>query len=203
MARRLNTFEASAVAPTTVESRRRVDRSTARALAAAIASLVIATLVVSGSTQALHPEGTASSNELQAGSITLVDDDLGRSLVELDNMAPGRPSQQCISVGYAGTVLPVSLTLSATSQGDIAEYVLVTIERGSAASFGSCDGFLADGAAAFSGRVGDLVVGEPVPVGTMRNEGQSISFRFTFDLADEAAAEGRAGSVDFVWEAVP
>jgi hypothetical protein len=202
MARPLAQFLQATASPVEAESRRRLDQSTARALAAAVAALAIATIVVGQSSRALNPEGTAAANSFESGTVALVDDDEGRSLVDLDNMAPGRPSERCITVTYAGTILPVDVTIAAETTGDVAPYLLVEVERGSAGRYGDCAAFVAD-ESIFDGRMSDLAWGDPLAVGTLRNEGDEVSFRFTFDLADEADAAGRSGSVDFVWEAVP
>lgn len=200
MARSLSDFHDAPGAPT--ESvRQRIDRSTARALGAAVASLAVATFVVSTSTSALDPGGTVAGNSFESGTVELSDDDGGRSLVRLDRMAPGRAVEECITITYDGTVLPVEVTLAARIDGDIASYVLATIERGAGGEYGSCAGFEPD-ERVFAGRLADLGEGT-VPLLLVRNEGESVSFRFRFELADESDAAGRSGSVDFVWEAVP
>ncbi|MFN8024160.1 MAG: hypothetical protein U0Q03_21705 [Acidimicrobiales bacterium] len=201
MARSLAHFVVDPEAAVATASRRRLDRATVRALASALAALAIATVVVTESTSALHPEGTASSNDLQAGTITLVDDDEGRSLVDLPAMAPGRPVERCITITYAGSVLPARMSLSAELTGDIGDFVSVHVERGSSGGFESCDGFesaevLHDGTLAG-------FADQPFEVGTFRQEGETTTFRFVFDLVDDAAAQGRSGTVGFVWEATP
>jgi hypothetical protein len=202
MARRLDTFDVSRADRVGGELRRRSDRSTARALAAAISALAIATVVVSQSTSALDPEGTVSAGRFDSGTIELLDDDRGRSLVDVTNMAPGRPVEACITVTYAGTILPVDVSLSAETTGDVGTYLDARVERGRAAGFDSCDGFVSDGTI-FDGSVGVLAEGSGVDAGVLRSDGESIAFRFTFDLVDEADAAGRAGSLDLVWQAVP
>ena len=201
MARSLREYDTCGVEPEET-ARERIDRTTARALAAAVASLAVATFVVGTSTNALDPGGTVAGSSLESGTVSLRDDDGGRSLVQLENMAPRRPVERCITVTYDGTVLPVDVTLTARTDGDIADYVLATIERGDAGGYDSCDEFEPT-EQVFSGRLGDIAEGEPLGLGAMRYQGEDISFRFTFELADEADAAGRSGSVDFVWEAVP
>lgn len=205
MSRALEEFRLDDTGAVETASRRRLDRATARALASAVAALAIATIVVSESSSALDPRGTASGNEFSTGSIALVDDDEGRALVTLENMVPGRPVERCITITYAGTVLPVDLTLAAGTSGDVAPFVQVRAERGdtgSAGAYGSCDGFVAADTV-FEGSMEDLADRPPVAAGSLHSESEQAVFRFTFDLDDLDAAEGRAGSVDFVWEAVP
>ena len=201
MARPLSRFDDRVSAPADT-ARERIDRTTARALAAAVASLAVATFVVGTSTNALDPGGTVAGNSFESGTVSLRDDDGGRSLVQLENMAPRRPIERCITITYDGTVLPVDVTLAARTDGDIADFVVANIERGTAGGYDSCDEFEAS-EHVYEGRLGDLADGLPIALGAMRFQGESIAFRFTFELADEAAAAGRSGSIDFVWEAVP
>lgn len=202
MARSLHTFEAVDDVDVSREIRHRSDRSTARALAAAIAALAITTVVISYSTSALDPQGTVTANRFDSGTIELIDDDEGRALVDIANMAPGRPTEACITVTYAGSVLPVDVRLSAGATGDVAEYLDVVVERGRPGEFGTCDGFIAEDEV-YAGNVRDLVEGSGVQVGVIRTERASIGFKFTFELVDRAEAAGRAGSLDVVWEATP
>lgn len=180
----------------------RLDRAAARAFAAAISSLIIATLVVSQSADALDPEGTVAGNSFEAGTIALTDDDQGRSLLSLTDMAPDRPTERCINVVYEGTILPADISLAATTTGVLADFLAVDIEAGSGGGFETCDGF-APGETIYEGTVGDLAAAEPMLVAIARNVGDEISFRFRFVLLDDARAVGQSASLDFVWEAVP
>lgn len=200
MARDLTAFEEAAASSATTNRRRRTDRSTAQALAAALSALAVATLVVNSSSSALDQSGTAVSSDIETGTITLSDDDGGRSLVDLQAMAPGRPKSECINIAYTGTVLPVDVTLAVETFGDIADYVDMTVERGVSGGFGACDLFQSVEVVSQS-RLAELSDG--VEVGQFSNEGDSMTFRVTFELIDSAAAAGRAGTVDFVWEALP
>ncbi len=201
MAQDLSTYEGFDQDDAAQKLRGRVDRSTAQAVAAAVAALAVATLVVGASTHALVTEGTGNSLDLQSGTIMLVDDDEGHSLVDLGNMAPGRPVTECINIAYTGSVLPVALTMVADTEGDIAEFIEIDVETGSNGGFGSCDGFQSDDTI-FNGRL-DALDEEGLDLGEIRSDNEKISFRFTFDLADTAEAAGRSGTASFVWEAVP
>lgn len=201
MAQDLFTYDDAEIEATEEKVRQRVDRSTASAVAAAVAALAVATLVVSTSSRALVSVSASNGTDLKAGTITITDDDRGRSLVDLGNMAPGRPVTQCINIAYTGSILPVELTMTTEVEGDIAEFVDVDVETGFDGGFGACDGFRSDGSI-FDGRL-DAMVEPDLSLGDIRIDGEQRSFRFTFDLADDAAAAGRSGTVDFVWEAEP
>lgn len=180
----------------------RIDRAAARAFAAAVSALLISTFVVSQSTGAIDPDGTVAGNSVAAGTVSLTDDDGGRSLVNLDAMSPDQPVEECITVTYGGTILPVGLTLDTQTVGDLEPYLAVSIERGSGGSFGECDDFEAS-EQIFSGSLKELDERGAMPLGSIYNSGAVNSFRFEFVLANEAEAVGRQSSIDFVWEAAP
>ncbi len=181
---------------------RRLDRSAARAIAAAISSLLITTLVVSSSVSALEPDGTIAGSTVQAGTISLVDDDEGRSLVNLSNMAPGRPVVECIRVEYTGSILPVDLSVAATADGPLAEFLWVEAELGIGGGFGSCDGFQPE-RVVMSDTLGDIADRDALTVASFVNTGDDVVFRFRFEILDDGRAVGAATAADFVWEVVP
>lgn len=180
----------------------RVDRSAARAFAAAVSALLISTFVVSQSSAAIDPDGTVAGNSVTAGTVELTDDDQGRSLVNLEALAPARPVEECIEVSYDGTILPVELTLDTQTIGDLGPYLGVIVERGVGGSFDDCDQFDAE-EQVFAGTLAELDQVGAMPLGSVFNTGDKIAFRFRFELADEADAAGLQSSIDFVWEAAP
>lgn len=181
---------------------RRLARSTARAFAAAISALLISALVVNRSATALQAEGTVAGTTFSSGTIELIDDDQGRSLFDLSDMAPGRPAQRCLDVTYQGSILPVDLTLIGEFTGPLAHYLEATIEQGTGGSFESCNSFEAD-ETIFSGTLEDLATLGRIDLGTIINTGDKREFRVTFDLADEQDALGLEASASLVWEASP
>lgn len=203
MARSLEHYDVDSLTrPDRLLDPRRLDRSAARAIAAAISSLLITTLVVSSSVSALEPEGTIAGNSFEAGTITLVDDDQGRSLVNLSDMAPGRPVVECITVEYTGSILPVDLSVGATADGPLADFLLVEGELGIGGGYESCEGFQPE-LTVFSGTLGDIVRQESLTVASFVNTGDEATFRFTFEIVDDGRAVGTATAADFVWEVVP
>ena len=180
----------------------RVDRAAARAFAAAVSALIISTLVVSQSSAAIDPDGTVAGNSIEAGTVSLTDDDQGRSLLALEAMAPGRPIQECITVTYDGTILPVELTLETQTVGDLGPFLEVSIERGVGGGFGVCEGFEPTDLV-FSGTLDELDRKGVMGLGFIYNTLDSSVFRFEVELKDEADAVGRESSIDFVWEATP
>ena len=181
---------------------RQVSRSTARAFAAAISALLIATLVVARSGSALESEGTVAGTNFVAGTVSLVDDDQGRSLFNLSDMAPGRPAVRCINVVYDGSILPVDLTLQAEGEGPLLPFLLTTVEEGTGGAFTSCDGFEPT-RVVYDGDLDSLTTRGRMALGTVNNTGEGRSFRVTFDLADEQDALSKAASAELLWEVTP
>lgn len=177
-------------------------RTTARAFAAAISSLLIATLVVNRSNEALATDGTAAGSSLSTGTISLLDDDSGRALFDFSDMAPGRPIVRCLEVIYDGTITPVDLSLATESVGDLAPYLDVTIESGDGAGFESCEGFNPDGQDV-SATLRQLADGGRIELGRLVNSGERHSYRITVDIHDVQDALGKAASADFIWEVTP
>jgi hypothetical protein len=190
------------VTPDETPNERRLARSTARAFAAALSALLISTFVVSRSGSALGTDGTSAATTANSGTISLVDDDDGRSLFDLTDIAPGRPFEGCLSVTYDGTILPVDLTVAAEAQGDLAPFMATTIEVGKGGGFESCDGFEPEGVV-YSGTLADLAATGATPVVTLRNTGETRSFRVTFEVADTNEALGLTTTAGFVWEVRP
>ncbi len=180
---------------------RRLARATSRSFAAAFACLLVSSLVVDRSSSALERQGTEAAAAFTSGSIALSDDDEGRSLVNLQNMVPGRAHSICIEVTYEGTVLPIDLMLKADVEGDLARQLLVNIEAGQGGGYDDCSAFVGD-ADVFSGTLSDLAR-QSHRVAVFTSDRQSRSFRFSFDLEDDASAMGRSVSADLVWEAEP
>jgi hypothetical protein len=203
MARPLDSTDANTATDDVAEqATARIDRAAARAFAAAVSALIISTLVVSQSSAAINPDGTVAGNSFASGTVSLVDDDQGRSLVNLEDMAPGRPIEECISVAYEGTILPVGLTLDAQTVGDLGPYLDVEIESGAGGGFGDCEGFTPT-ERIFDGTLARLDDAGVIALGSIYNSGEAIVYRFRFELRDESEAVGRQSSLDFVWEATP
>lgn len=180
----------------------RISRVAAAALAAALSALVIGSLVVTSTARALDPAGTSTGAVATSGTISLVDDDGGRSLFDLTNMAPGRPVVHCIEVSYDGTIVPVDLAMRAESSGDLASYLDVVVESGRGGGFADCSGFSGQGQV-YAGTLADLTAVGWLPLGTLVNSGQAVTYRVTFELQDRQEALGRAATVSFVWEVAP
>ncbi len=154
-----------------------VNQGTARAFAAALSALLIATFVISRSGEALDIQGTTT------------------------DMAPGRASEECINISYGGTIVPVDLTMKAEITGDLAPFLDVVIERGPSGGFGDCDGFVSSGLV-FDGTLDELARNR-LELERFFNQSDSRTYRVRFALQDREEALGRAASVGFIWEVKP
>ena len=203
MARRLDLDTTDTTAPAIErQTQATLTRSTARAFAAAVAALLIATLVVNRSNDALTAEGTTAGAALSSGTISLVDDDQGRSLFDLGAMAPGRPVTRCLEVVYDGTILPVSLAMRAESAGPLTSFLDVSVEEGSGGTFEDCDGFRPT-RPVFAGTLAEMTDAGWVPLGRMVNSGDARTYRVRIELQDVADALGQTARAEFLWEATP
>lgn len=177
-------------------------RATARAFAAAVSSLLIATLVVNRSNEALATDGTAAGSIVSSGTISLDDDDAGRALFDFSDMAPGRPIVRCIEIEYSGTITPVDLSLVAESTGELSRYLDLTLESGTGAGFESCDGF-EPRIDVYQGTLGALAEGGRIDLGGFVNSGQRRTYRITVSIQDVQEALGKSATADFIWEVTP
>jgi hypothetical protein len=177
-------------------------RRTSRSFAAAVAVLLLATLVANRTSGALTRVPANAAAAMSSGTIELNDDDGGRSLFDIDALTPARPIERCIDVRYSGSILPADLRMKADADGPLRDYLDVTIDSGSGGNYDSCDGFEADDDV-FAGTLAEFVDNEWTEVGTFFNTGDSRTFRITMQLQDRSEALGQTTNVEFGWEATP
>lgn len=87
--------------------------------------------------------------------MVLTDDDGGQALFSLNALGPAGDSFQCLEIVYEGTARQAEVRLHATTSGDLAPYLDLTIERGSGGIFGDCSSF-SPGTVVYQGTLGDL-----------------------------------------------
>lgn len=180
----------------------RAGRLAAASLAASLSALVIGSVIVTFSDRALDPEGTVAEATVSSGTISLTDDDQGRSLFDLNDMGPGVPVVHCLEVVYDGTIVPVDLAMRAEANGELANYLDVVVEDGHGGGFGDCGGFRQD-RQIFAGTLAELAASGWLELQTLLNGGERISYRISFELQDEREALGLTASTSFVWEVAP
>jgi hypothetical protein len=140
--------------------------------------------------------------------VRLADTDAGTAMFGSETtLAPGVTDDRCIQVSYDGDLDPLPVMLyAAVASGDLAPYLDLSIEIGDAASgaFGDCSTFvpaaelyrgtLAEFATAFSSYFSGLPTWDPAEVAEVR------TFRFTVEVQDNPAAEGKSVAFGFSWE---
>jgi hypothetical protein len=180
----------------------RTGRTTARAVAIAVALLLVSLLVVNGSRAALEDVPSAAAGSFSAGSVQLTDDDRGRSLIEVEGLVPGDRAVECIAVTYEGDASSADVDLRASVGGELAPALGVLIEVGEGAGFGTCTGFEPD-EQLFDGTLAGLGAAGSILAFVATDSPQTASFRMTFTM--DVATEDTSGdaSADFVWEAAP
>ena len=170
-------------------------------------------LVVAGVTTVLalpaywaspSPSGVQSAAGV-TGSVTLDDDDQGVAMFDIAGLAPGHPVSRCLSVAANAGSEAGAVTLHAAGLGGkLAPFLGMTMDVGSGGSFQNCAGFrgrrvyegtLASFADDHSSRASALAT---TPAGDAR----ARTYRFTFDLADDPAAQNLGGVATFVWDIV-
>jgi hypothetical protein len=138
--------------------------------------------------------------------VELSDSDEGTAMFPGETMLPGVAIDRCIEVSYDGSDDPGPVLLyAASTSGDLAPYLDLTIDMGSAASgsFGSC-GTFASSRGIYTGTLGDFASSHSsYRTGRFTwnpSEAQETrSFRFRLTVQDVPAAAGKSASFGFTW----
>jgi predicted ribosomally synthesized peptide with SipW-like signal peptide len=152
-------------------------------------------------------------NKIDAGTVALSDNDSGSALYSIAGAKAGTTVDRCITVTYSGDLdADVKLYLP-DAVGDLAPYVNMVVTPGTDAtpSFGDCTGFVADGAALFSGTLQSFraahdswangLVDNPGST-TKWSQGNAVTYRVQLTLQDDNNAQGKVtGTHRLVWEA--
>jgi hypothetical protein len=151
----------------------------------------------------------APTPEVPSTVIRLDDSDAGTAMFGTETtLAPGVTSARCIEVDYSGNAsAPDAVRLyAATAKGDLASYLDLTIDLGTAAagSFGSCGSFVAD-ESLYRGTLAGFAQAHPdyargVRTWTPTERVATRAFRFTVEVQDLPVAEGRTVAFGFSWE---
>jgi hypothetical protein len=180
----------------------------ARVLAPLAAFLLVGTLVLGTSRAAFFATTDSTGNSLAAGDVLLSDDDSASAMFAVTNMAPGSTAVKCINVQYDGSIAPADVVLYVAA-GDLAgtgldDYLNMTVEVGSGGGFADCSGFT--GTSVYSGTLDGFAAGfTDFASGTgswiATSTGDDRTYRFSFELQDDNAAQAKTATVDFTWEA--
>jgi hypothetical protein len=170
-------------------------------------------------------------NSWQAGSVTLDDSASGVALFDAASdgaIRPGVPRSRCLRVDYTGS-LPADIKLYVTTPADavttsLDEYLVMSVEQGldveattpvdpdcsdfpptagptfvyNTTSAGAAE---ADQARTMSDLKTHASYATGIPVGTAVPEDTSLTFRITYQVTSDNAAQGTATKAAFTWEA--
>ena len=157
------------------------------------ATFLLELAVVLVPVQAAPVEGTSA--------VDLHDDDGGAALFGSDGLHPGRLDTACVALSTAGPAAPSDeVRLSAeVSNADLAPYLLLTVERGSAGAFGNCASFT--GEPLWSGTLAEFppTASSGIITGWRPGLVDRVIYRFTVTVADDARAQQRSAAATFVW----
>lgn len=134
----------------------------------------------------------------------LTDDDVGAAAFSATGLCPGASVSECITVTYAGDLLPAAVRLHGTTTGTADTYLDTTIEVGTGGTFGDCTGFTPS-ATIYTGTLANFSTTHTnwtngVAVFTANANPTARTIRFTVDVQDNQAAQGLSSTADFVFE---
>lgn len=171
-----------------------------------------ATTIMGSSGAAFSAKTENVGNTWKAAQIALADDDTTTMMYNVSGMIPGQTETRCIQVTYTGTasaITPIKLySALTTNENNFANYLNVTVEQGSGATFGgSCAGFSPTATivnnltlATMATNIKDFGsgVGTFIPPAT----GSTVSYRFTVNLdnATPNTSQGNTAGATFTWE---
>jgi hypothetical protein len=156
-----------------------------------------------------------AGNEISTGTVAISDNDAGSALYNITGAKPGDSVSKCIRTTYTGS-LPADVHMYTTSAaGALAQYVDLTITKGTqtAATFPDCTGFVAGGAALFTGTLqgfeqsrGTFAAGiDTTPAGhSAWLAGDSVVYKIdaTLQTGTPDTSQGSSSGVHaFIWEA--
>jgi predicted ribosomally synthesized peptide with SipW-like signal peptide len=155
------------------------------------------------------------NNHFAAGTVTLSDNDSGGMFVNLTGLRPGDTYTNCIRVDYTGSLPADEVRMYGTTGGTgLANYVIMTVTRGTAGAWNTCAGWAAD-ATDYGQGAGivyrDTLANYPddwdgrlvdTPAGTETwTNPESHFYQFTITVDDNNAAQGLTATQTFIWEA--
>ncbi|HEX8086110.1 MAG TPA: SipW-dependent-type signal peptide-containing protein [Solirubrobacteraceae bacterium] len=183
---------------------------------------LLRSLLAIGAAGALAGFGTFSAfssstenpgNKIEAGTVVLSDNDSGSALYSVTGAKAGDTVDRCITVAYSGDLAADVKLYLPDAVGPLAQYVDMTVTAGTDASpsFGDCTGFVADGAAVYTGTLNGFRTAHSSwanglaynPGGdTKWDGGDAVTFRVQLTLQNDNNAQGKVtGDHRLMWEA--
>lgn len=176
----------------------RASQLSLQVMSGAAAALLVSFLVVNYSQAALSARTDGSGAQLRSGTVELTDDDGGRELFAIDNMAPDRPVSRCLAVVYTGSVDAVDVGLTMEGRGRLVDALRYTVELGRGGGYDGCEGFEPERTLRTGNFGAFLRAPAELYAWTAGVADRRRTFRFTFTMTDDAPA-GADASATFVW----
>jgi hypothetical protein len=154
---------------------------------------------------AIYAAAPAPSEPVRVAALATVDfsdDDGGRALFDVGQLAPDRPVSNCLRIAYDGAAGAGTVRLMANNvSGPLADALTLRLEMGTGGQFGDCTGFV--GTQVYNGTLaglGDSSAAEPgVATGWSPSTGAARTYRLTAIAPDDAAIQGLAAAATLTW----
>lgn len=172
--------------------------------AAPVAMVASSLLVWQASQSAFSDTTDNGANNWAAGDVVISDDDAASAMFNPTNLKPGDTATECIRVTYSGS-LAATVKLYGSVTGTLDQYLDLTVEHGSGGTSASCAGFVTD-ATIYSGTLdnfGNTATNFATGVGSWApaGPGQNKTYRFTYTVQNNNAAQATTAQATFTWEA--
>lgn len=175
-----------------------------------IAFLLAGGLVYRASNAAFTGSTSNADNEWTAGSVSLTNNaPSGSAVFAVTNAKPGDTGTKCINVTYGGTLNAAVKLYVTNPSGDLGQYLTLVVTEGTGATDVNCTGFAAGSVLTAGG--GDTLTtfttahnsyATGVSAWTPAGSSNAVrSYRITWTLQDNNAAQGDTAQADFTWEA--
>jgi hypothetical protein len=154
-------------------------------------------------------------DNFQAGTVTLSDNDSGAMFVNLTGLIPGNTYTNCIRVDYTGSLAAEVRMYGTTGGTGLANYLTMTVTRGTAGAWNTCAGWAGDATdygnggagVVYRGALADYpddwdgrLVDTPTQQESWTNP-ESHYYKFTITVDDDNQAQGLTATQTFTWEA--
>lgn len=181
---------------------------TAAWIAFPLAVVASGALIATASYAAFSSSTDNGVNNWRTGAVALTDDDQGLAMFDVDDLVPGSTGSNCITV-TAETTKPSTVKVFTAEQTDddqLAQYVGMTVERGTLATAGDCNTFTA-ATTIHQGTLAGLMDADSFGTGldawTPATGTDNTTYRFSYDLSEGApnTVQSSEAATTFVWEA--
>jgi hypothetical protein len=152
-------------------------------------------------------------NDIDTGTVALSDNDANAALYDVSGAKAGDTVDRCITVTYGGNIDADVKIYLPDAVGALGQYIDMTVTPGTDAtpSFGDCTGFVADGAALFTGTLAGFRtahsgwangLADNPGSDTKWDAGDTVTYRVQLTVQNDNNAMGKAtGTHRIMWEA--